>query len=79
MTLYELCDNITIQGNIELKVFDRDGTELDTHFFPDEYSFHITYTALTELEELPVSYIYPSKSYDGKVWLTIEVTTEDEE
>jgi hypothetical protein len=79
MTLYELCDNITIQGNIELKVFDSEGTEFDSHFFREEYEFHITYTAYTELEDLQVSYMYTTKSYDGTVWLVIEVTKEEEE
>ena len=79
MTLYDLCNNITLQGNIELKVFDPEGTVLDSHFFRDEYEFHIAYTAYTELEDLEVSYIYPSKSCDGTVWLIIEVTQEGEE
>ena len=79
MTLYELCDNITLQGNIEIKVFDPEGTELESHFFRDEYDFNVSYTEHSELDELPVSYIYPNKSYDGTVWLVIEVTKEDEE
>lgn len=77
MTLYELCDNITIQGNIELKVFDQEGNELDSYFFRDEYEFNITYTEHTELEDLPVSYMYTQKSYDGTAWFVIEVTRED--
>ena len=79
MTLYDLCNSLTIQGNIELKVFDPDGTELNSYCFRDEYEFQIAYTAFPELEDLEVSYIYPSKSYDGTIWLTIEVTQEDEE
>lgn len=79
MTLYELCDNINIQGNIEIKVFDSKCTELTSHFFREEFDFHITYTDLTELEDLLVSYIYTSKGYDGTTWLVIEVTKEDEE
>ena len=62
-----------------MKVFDIEGNELETHFFPNEYEFHIKYTDLTELEDLEISYIYPSKSYGGKVWLTIEVIKEDDE
>lgn len=79
MTLYELCEEITLQGNIELKVFDQQGTEINSHFFHDESDFHITYTEHIELEDLPVSFIYPTKGYNGSVWLVIEVTAEDEE
>ena len=79
MTLYELCEEITLQGNIELKVFDQEGNEKTAHFFHDETDFHIAYTEHTDLEDLPVSFIYPTKGYNGSVWLVVEVTEEDED
>ncbi len=78
MTLYELCNNITLQGNIEIKVFAPNGDEDESFFYRDEYDFNIAYTDHPELEDTTVSYMYPSKSYDGTVWFIIEVTKEDE-
>lgn len=79
MTLYELCEEITLQGNIELKIFNQEGNEINSNFFHDETDFHISYTEHTNLEELPVSFIYPTKGYNGAVWLVIEVVKEDED
>lgn len=78
MTLYELCNNITLQGNIEIKLFAPDGTELESLLFPDEWDFNITYYR-PELEDLEVSYIYPTRGHNGTNWLTIEIIKEDEE
>lgn len=79
MTLYELCEEITIQGNIEIKVFDTAGNEVENHFFREEYDFHIAYTEHAELEDLQVSFMYAQKGIGGIVWFVIEVTQEDEE
>ena len=78
MTLYELCENIELQGNIEVKVFATDGTETQTYLFPDEWGFHITFTN-PEIEDYEVGYIYTSTGRNKTHWLTIEVTKEDEE
>lgn len=78
MTLYDLCNNISLQGNIEVKVFDLAGNELETHLFMDEWQFQITYTH-PELEDLYVSYIYATRGRNGTIWTTIEITKEDEE
>lgn len=77
MTLYELTQSMTIQGNIEIKVFDADGRETDARFFPDEYDFDTTTHDADDIEDLRVTYMYTTKSYDGTPWLTIELT-EDE-
>lgn len=78
MTLYELCNNITLQGNIEIKLFDSQGNELESILFPDEWDFNITYTH-PELEDLEISYIYTTRGLNGSHWMTIEIIKEDEE
>ena len=77
MTLYELCDYITLQGNIELKVFASNGDEKMSYYYHDESDFHIRYTDQTDLEDTVVSYMYASKSCTGTAWFVIEVTKED--
>lgn len=77
MTLYELCDCITIQGNIILKVFDEHGDEIENHYYREQYEFNIAYTDQPDLDEAHVTYMYSVKSYDGISWLVIELTREE--
>ena len=73
MKLYELCTQIVIQGNIELIVFDEHGNEKERRFYYDQTDFDTNCTDAYELEDLEVTYIYPTKSHGGSVWLNIEV------
>jgi hypothetical protein len=73
MKLYELCSAIIIQGNIEIKVFTEDGNEKESRYYRDEMDFDTNCTDAYELEDLEVTYIYPSKAYDGTQWVVIEV------
>jgi hypothetical protein len=77
MTLYDLTQSMTIQGNIEIKIFDADDTHTDSRFFPDEYDFDTTTHDADDIEDLEVTYMYTTKSYDGTPWLTIEVKEND--
>lgn len=76
MTLYDMANSMTIQGNIEVKVFDFEG-ELESRFFRDQDDFVPHWTDCEDIEDLTVTYMYAHKSYDGSVWLTIELTKED--
>jgi hypothetical protein len=73
MKLYELCSQIIIQGNIELIVFDEDGNETDRRYYHDQDDFDTNCTDAYDLEDLEVTYIYPTKAPGGSVWLNIEV------
>lgn len=77
MTLYHLTQSMTIQGNIEVKVFDADGAELDARFFEGEYDFNTNCCDASDIEDLKVWYMYATKSCDGTEWLTIELIKED--
>jgi hypothetical protein len=68
---------MTIQGNIEVKIFDTEDHQLDVRFFPDEYDFDTTTHDADDIEDYEVTYMYTTKSYDGTPWLTIEVRQED--
>lgn len=75
MTLYDLVNSMTIQGNIEVAVFDTDGNEKDRHFIRN--SDDLCYDDIDEFEDLKVTFMFPNKSCDGTVWLTIEVQEEE--
>ena len=76
MTLYELTDNITLQGNIEIVVFDSNGNEKETRFFPDVDSLDVYCYDISDLDELEVTYMYAKKEL-GIHKMVIEVTEED--
>lgn len=73
MTFYELTTTITLQGNIEVKIFNNQGDEIENRFFRDLDDFNINCTDTDDLEDCEVTYIYCTKSADGTPWLTIEV------
>lgn len=74
MTLHDLTTSILIQGNIAVKVFDEAGNELDRRFYRDESDFDCNCNDCIDIEDLEVTYIYPSKAYDGTPWLVVEVS-----
>jgi len=74
MTLYDLSSSILIQGNVAVKVFDESGSEKESRFYHEQSDFDTNCCDAYELEDLEVTYIYPSKATDGTPWLVIEVT-----
>lgn len=78
MTLYDLANACTLQGNIEIKVFDGDGNELESRFVRDETGFECSFTNTDDLEDCEVSYMHATKSLDGTEWLVVEVVKEEE-
>ena len=73
MTFYELTSTLTLQGNIEVKVFDTEGNEQESRCFRDLSDFDCTCTDTNDLEDYEVTYIYTTKSADGEAWLVVEV------
>ena len=74
MTLYDLTNETTLQGDVCIKVFDQDGNEKESRFFRDQCEFICYCNDVDDLENLEVSFIYPHKSPDGAAWLVIELT-----
>jgi hypothetical protein len=74
MTLFDLSFSILIQGNVAVKVFDESGNEKESRFYSGQSDFDTNCCDAFELEDLEVTYIYPSKAPDGTPWLVIEVT-----
>ena len=72
MSLYELSDSLTLQGNIEIKVFDDIGTETESRKFQDMDGFS-SFMDAPDLEHYRVSYMYATKRANGEAWLVIEV------
>lgn len=72
MTLYELSDSLTLQGNIEVKVFDNAGTEAESRKFRDMDGFHSCMDA-PDLEHCDVTYMYGTADAAGTAWMVIEV------
>ena len=75
MTLYNLVNSMTIQGNIEIAKFDPSGNELDRELFPDVDDLSTIY--LEDYEDLEVTFMFTNSTSTGRAWLTIEVQTEE--
>lgn len=77
MTLYELADTVTLQGNIIIKVFDGEGNEKESRFVHESTGFNCICDDADDLEDCEVSYMYPERG-TGTAWLVIEVIREEE-
>ena len=73
MTLYTLVNYTTIQGNVEIKIFNSMGDEIGARFFRDQDDFSLFCNDCEDLCEAEVTYLYPTKSCDGTEWLVVEV------
>lgn len=74
MTLYELTNTVTVQGNIEIRIFDTNGNEKESRYFRDQDDFNTRYEDSDDLDDFTITYIYHSRGYDGTPWLVIEIT-----
>ncbi len=79
MTLYDLTNEINIQGNICIIVFDPDGNETERRYFRDQSDFNAYYEGADDLDNCEVSFIYPTHAYCETAWLNIELIKEDDE
>ena len=79
MTLHQLTNAMTIQGNVEIKIFAEDGTEIERRFLRDLYDFNCTCEDCDDIEDLEITYMYATKSLDSEAWLAIELLKEDAE
>lgn len=77
MTLYDLANATTIQGNVEVAVIE-DGLVQRHYFYHNcDDLAHAGFDCEAEdIDEMEVVYIYPDKASDGRIWLVIEVTEE---
>ena len=76
MKLSDLYNAITIQGDVEIKVFDSDGNEEESRCFHD-IDIACICACTSDLEDLEVTYMYATASENGTPRMVIEVT-EDE-
>lgn len=75
MTLYELANNTTVQGNIDIVFFDGNGNEQDDRTFSYVEDLSTYLNQLPEgWEDCEVRFIWPAA--DG--WLHIEIYAEEE-
>lgn len=75
MTLYELANNTTVQGNIDIVLFDGNGNEQDDRAFSYVEDLSTYLNQLPEgWEDCEVRFIWPAA--DG--WLHIEIYAEEE-
>lgn len=74
MTLYDLTQSLTLQGNISVIVTE-DGRETETRNFHDMTDFVCGLTDCDDIEDYEVTYIYPTHDF-GVTWLNIEVEKE---
>ena len=72
MTLYELTNSMTIQGNICIKIFDLDGREHERRIFKDQDDFTTYHVNADDLDNLEITYMYAYRDY-CEAWLTIEL------
>lgn len=73
MTLYDMMNAMSIQGNVEIRIVDANGLAKETHFFRDVDELSSTCYDVDEFEDMEVLYIYPTKSLDSEPWLVIEL------
>jgi len=73
MTLYDLTNEITLQGDICIKVFDPDGNEKETRHFYEQTDFNTYCENADDLDDLEVSFIYPLHAIGGGSWVCIEL------
>ena len=74
MKLGDLCNAITIQGDVEIKVFDSDGNEEETRC---THNIDLRYTYTSDLEDLEVTYVYAASGKNGTPRMVIEVTKDE--
>ena len=72
MTLYELTNSMTIQGNIFIKIFDLDGREHERRFFRNHDDFTTYRVGADDLDDLEIIYMYASRE-NAAIWLNIEL------
>lgn len=72
ITLYELVNNITIQGNVSVVPFNKDGDEIG-RIYVDHTDDLANYDKFDEYEDWPVTFIYADRL--GR--LVIEVQEEE--
>lgn len=59
MTLYDLMSNMTLQGNIEIRVMNEDGEAVKTEYFESVDDLECCeISRLEDMENLEVNYIY---------------------
>lgn len=73
MTLYELTNSMTIQGNICVTIYDANGKETDRRFYYDLSDFVTYHEDADDLDDFVVTYIYADRAIDGGAWLNIEL------
>ena len=72
MTLYDLANSMTIQGNVCIKIFDLDGREHERRFFKDQEDFTTYHAGAADLDDLEVIYMYASRE-NTAICLNIEL------
>ena len=85
MTLYDLANDLTIEGNVEIKRFKDDiETGLWEMKYTDDLGSSLRWIEGFEgfgdfegVEDLKVNFIYSTKKDDGEAWLVIEVLEEE--
>lgn len=77
MTLYELANAVTLQGNIEIKVFDSNLNQIECRQFNHQEDFNCICNGCDDIEDLEVVYMYASKDDDGLEGLVIELSDPD--
>ena len=73
MKLNEVAQAITLQGNIEIKIFDDQGNEKESRLFQDLDNFDCASAHCTDLEGFEVTHMYATKNIFGTHRMVIEV------
>ena len=78
MTFYELTNSMTIQGNIEIALFDESYNELDREYFPNEDDFYSHSFCDGEYDDCEVRFMFPQQTSNGISYLVIELVKEED-
>lgn len=78
MTFYELTNSMTIQGNIEIALFNEKWDELEREYFPNEDDFYSNSFCDGEYDDCEVRFMYAQQTDNGIGYLVIELVKEED-
>lgn len=78
MTFYELTNSMTIQGNIEVVIYNGFWDEISRSRFALEDVFYSSRME-EDCDNLEVHFLYSTKKDDGEPWLVIELVKDEDE
>ena len=72
MTLHDLTSSATLQGNININIWE-DGDEVESRYFKDQIDFDCYCNDCDDVEDCEITHMY-SENCNGVAWMVIDVS-----